>query len=250
MVRSVVATLQQSRTRNRARSRSRTGSSHIHQSLSKTVSLNDKLVTLNASLDTHLSKHTHNRLSPVALLVRKTSHACHAARTLTKSSQNRNNREEIRTVGSVYSKRLERSSLHCNITFVAIQLRKARTCIHEDIHDRKVSLKRSCIKPANTKLSKNGTGYKEISRSTPVTFEIYICCLIFLTSLHLEDYLRTKRPVTARLDEIPAAKHIVTHLDTELLQHLKSYEHIWNALWLTDYQRSILLRERQSHKQS
>ena len=203
--------------------------------------LNHKLITLNASRHTHLSEHIHNRLRPIALLIRQTAHTCNAARTLTERSQHRNDREKIRTIRRIHSKSLKRSTLNCDIAPIALKLRKTRTRIHEDIHDRKIRLKRSSIQALHLKFAEESTCHKEIRSRTPITLKVDICSLIFLTTLHLEHNLSTERPITARLYEIPTAEHIITHLDTELLQHLNGNEHIWNTLRLTHNQRSVLL---------
>ena len=63
-------------------------------------------------------------------------------------------------------------------------------------------------------------------------------------------HLSTKRPVAARLEEILSAQHIVGDLDTELLQHLESDEHIWNALRISNDQLAVLFSKRKAHKQA
>ena len=63
-------------------------------------------------------------------------------------------------------------------------------------------------------------------------------------------HLGAKRPIAARLQEVLAAEHVVGYLDAELLKHLESYEHIWNALRIGHNQLAVLFSKRKAHKQA
>ena len=111
------------------------------QSLCETMSLNHKLIPVNICFDTHLGKHLYNCFRSVALLVCKTSHTGNAARTLTECRQHGDYREKVRAIGSIHCKCLEWCTLNCYRPLVAVKLRKARSGIHQYIHNRKVCLK-------------------------------------------------------------------------------------------------------------
>ena len=161
------------------------------------MAFDDHLVTFHCYFDTHLCKHIDDRLCSVALLVGETAYAGDAACALTERCKDRDDREEVRTVRSVHCKCLERCSLDCDVSSVAVKLRKACTCVHEDIHDREVSLERCRIKSLNLKFSEDCCSNEEVGCCAPVAFEIDVSCLVLLTALHLEDHLCAERPVTA-----------------------------------------------------
>ena len=155
------------------------------------MSLDDHYVSIDRRLDSHLGQHPDDRLRSVALLVGEASHTGKTACALTECSEDRNDREEVRTVGCIYAESLQRSTLDSDVSPVSVKLRKAGSRVHEYVHDREVCLKGSRVKSLNLKLSEDRAGHKEVGSSAPVSLKIDICSSIFLTALHLEDHFGT-----------------------------------------------------------
>ena len=105
------------------------------------MSLDDHLVALDRSLDAHPCQHLEDCLRPVALLVCQTADACQPRSSLTEGRQNGYDREEVRTIRRIDRKSLERCTLDRDVSPVTVKLRKARTGIHQYVHDREVCLK-------------------------------------------------------------------------------------------------------------
>ena len=111
------------------------------QALCETVSLDDHYVSIDRCLDSHLGQHPDDRLRSVALLVGEASHTGKTACALTECREDRNDREEVRTVGCIYAESLQRSTLDSDVSLVSVKLRKAGSRVHEYVHDREVCLK-------------------------------------------------------------------------------------------------------------
>ena len=214
------------------------------------MALDDHFIAFDRCLDSHLIQHFQNSLGPVAFLVGEAADSGETACALTEGGKDRYDREEVRAIRCVNAERLERSTLDSDVSPVSVELRKACSGIHEYIHDGKVGLEGSGVKSLKLSLSEDRTGNKEIRRSAPVAFKIYVRSLVPLPALDLEDHLCAERPVAVRSKEIWPSKHIVSDPDAEFLEDFEGYEHIWNALRLMHYERAVLFSERQGHEKA
>ena len=198
----------------------------------------------------HLPEHIQYSRSPVALLIGQTVQSCNTARTLAEGSQHRNYRKQVRTVGRIHTERSERSTLNRYISLRAVHLRKTRTGIHQDIHYRKVCLQGRCVKSCNLHLPEHRPCNKEIRSGAPIRLQIHIHSLESLSAPDLEHDLRAKRPVSVRLQEISAAKHLIADPYTELLEYFEGNEYIWYALGILNHQSRILFCKREGHQKA
>ena len=220
------------------------------QTLRQRIASDHQFIILTMHIHAHLPEHIQYSRTPVALLIGQTAQSCNTARTLAEGRQHRNYRKQVRTIGRIHTERPERSTLNRDITLRAIHLRKTRTGIHQYIHYRKVSLQGCCIKSRNLHLSEHRPCNKEIRSSAPIRLQIHIHSLESLPALDLEHNLRAKRPISVRLQEIAATKHLVADLDTELLEDFKGNKYIWYALGVLNHQSCILFCKRKGHQKA
>ena len=75
------------------------------------MTLDAKSVTFYPGLDAHCRKHVHDSLAPVALLVGETSDSGDLAGPLAEGGEDRDYREEVRTVAGVHFEGLQRGFL-------------------------------------------------------------------------------------------------------------------------------------------